>query len=149
NHNHLMALATAPNGPRRIVAPRTLGEQLVEAGRRAAFLSSGSPGQLLLQNPSPFAGWTIHRAFGAPSGLARKIESRFGRFPERPAGESNSAVDDYLERIAFDYVMPELDPQLLIMWSAEPDNTFHYWGVGSPQADAAIRANDARLGRVV
>ncbi len=149
NHNHLMALAAVPGGPRRVVAPRTLGEQLVESGRRVAFLSSGSPGQAMLQNPSPFAGWTIHRAFHAPNGLMRRVEARFGPMPERTSGEDAGAVDDYLERVAFELVVPELDPQLLVLWSSEPDNTFHYWGVGSPQAEAAIMANDARLGRVL
>lgn len=149
NHNHLMAIATAPNGPRRIVAPRTMGELLTEAGRRVAFLSSGSPGQALLQNPSPFAGWTIHPVFTAPNTLGGKVRKRFGDWPAKVSGQSAGAIDDHLERIAFEMVVPELDPELLVMWSCEPDSTFHYWGIGSPQAEAAIRANDARLGRVL
>ena len=148
-HNHLMAIATAPSGPRRIVAPRTLGEMLTEAGHGVCFLSSGTPGQALLQNPSPFAGWTVNRAFTAPNALGPRLRRRFGDFPAKVAGQSDGAMDDRLEQVAFEAAIPELDPKLLVLWSSEPDSTFHYWGIGSAQAEAAIRANDARLGRVL
>lgn len=149
DHSQLMAIATAPNGPRRIVAPRTLGEIMTEAGRRVAFLSSGTPGQALLQNPSPFAGWNLNAAFVTPNSLGSRVQKRFGAWPARVQGQAASALDDHLERIAFEMVLPELDPHLLVLWSCEPDFTFHHWGIGSPQAEAAIRANDARLGRVL
>lgn len=149
NHHHLMAIATAPNGPRRIVGPATMGELLTAAGKRVAFLSSGSPGQALLQNPSPFAGWSLHRAFSAPSRLGAQVVARFGAWPPPVRGENNAPTDDYLARVLFEMVLPEQDPQLLVLWSSEPDATFHRCGIGSPPADAVIRANDARLGRVL
>ena len=41
------------------------------------------------------------------------------------------------------YVLPEIEPDVVIMWLCEPDASQHARGLGSPEALDAIRGNDA------
>ncbi|HEV8634179.1 MAG TPA: alkaline phosphatase family protein [Chloroflexota bacterium] len=128
----------------RIVPPVTLGEALTAAGRRIAVVGSGSPGQTLLQNPHG-AGWTINRALRVPAALDAELERRFGPVPAGPLAQ----IDVHLQRIAIEHVLPALDPHLLVLWSGQPDSSLHRFGLGSPEVQAALRANDARLGELL
>ena len=130
----------------RILACDTLGDVLANSGYSLATVGSGSPGQTILQNPHG-AGWVINRAVRYPASLDTAIASACGPWPAR--GTPSQVVDDYLLDVAFDYVLPELDPTVMILWSCEPDVQLHGSGLGSPEVAAALRANDARLGRTL
>jgi arylsulfatase A-like enzyme len=54
------------------------------------------------------------------------------------------ATDTYLE-----YVEPELAPEVTILWFCEPDNSYHYRGIGSIENLTAIRHADAEFGRIL
>ena len=54
------------------------------------------------------------------------------------------ATDAYL-----DYVEPELAPEVAILWLCEPDNSYHYRGIGSAVNLAAMRHADAEFGRIL
>ena len=54
------------------------------------------------------------------------------------------ATDIYLE-----YVEPELAPEVTILWLCEPDNSYHYRGIGSAENLAAIRHADMEFGRII
>src|SRR6185295_18225646 len=84
-----------------------------------------------------------------PDELGFAIPIRLGAIPTRGAGQPVGAIDDYLLRAACEYVQPELDPAVMVLWSSEPDVSLHRHGLGSPQVEAAIGANDARLGRIL
>ena len=45
-----------------------------------------------------------------------------------------------------DYVLPDLKPDVVINWLAEPDHLQHAIGAGAPEARAAIRNNDREVG---
>jgi arylsulfatase A-like enzyme len=128
----------------RILPPTTLGEVLAAGGRRLAVFGSGSPGQTLLQNPHG-AGWTVNRALRVPSALDAELEGRFGPVPEAPLAR----VDAHLQRIALEHALPSLEPHLLVLWSGQPDVNLHRFGLGAPEVEAALRANDARLGELL
>ena len=134
----------AQNG--RILVCDTLGDVLAECGGSLATIGSGSPGQTILQNPHG-VGWVINRAVRYPASLDQAIVSACGPWPAQ--GSPSQVVDDYLLDVAFGYVVPELDPTAMILWSCEPDVQLHYSGLGSPEVSAALRANDARLGRTL
>jgi hypothetical protein len=51
--------------------------------------------------------------------------------------------------VLVDYVLPQLKPDLAVFWSSDPDTTYHYRGVGSPDSRAALRGADAAFGRVL
>jgi arylsulfatase A-like enzyme len=57
---------------------------------------------------------------------------------------NSHAVTCYL-----DYVEPELHPDVMLLWLSEPDESFHYCGIGAPEALGAIRHMDAEVGRIL
>lgn len=146
NHHHLFGL-----GERRgqIVCVPTLGAHLQRAGKQMGAVGSGSPGQTLLQNADPIGGWAINPGFCRPAELEREIPTRMGVMPRPGPRDSRGPLDDYLAKVACEYVVPELGPDVLVIWSGEPDVALHAFGLGSPEAEAAIRWNDTRLGRIL
>ena len=51
--------------------------------------------------------------------------------------------------IVTDYVLPELRPDLLIVWLCDPDNTQHGFGPGAPESLQSIREIDRGVGQIV
>jgi hypothetical protein len=50
----------------------------------------------------------------------------------------------FLER-----VLSELRPSVSLIWFNEPDTSFHYCGIGSPDSLAILRHVDAAFGRIL
>ena len=136
----------AVNSSGRIVPLATLPEALVAAGRRVVSMGSGSSGQVTMLDPER-AGTTVHILFTEPAALMETLTARIGPVPERriPVQEAN----DWLVRALTDYVLPEIDPDVVLIWLCEPDASQHAKGLGAPESDASIRGNDARLGRIL
>jgi len=130
----------------RIVPLTTLPEALVAAGRRVVSMGSGSTGQVTMLDPER-VGATVHILFTQPVALMETLTARIGTVPERhiPVQEAN----DWLVRALTDYVLPEMDPDVVLIWLCEPDASQHAKGLGAPESDASIRGNDARLGRIL
>jgi len=86
-------------------------------------------------------------AASQPAGVWDKLLSHCGPLPEyqRPAIDWISwAVNGYLE-----YVLPSIAPDVMLLWLCEPDETFHYHGIGSSQSLQTIRHVDAEFGRIL
>lgn len=130
----------------RILPVRTLAEALTEAGKQVVVLGSGSSGQAVLLDPER-AGQTIHVGFTQPEALMATLTERFGPPPTKTIPVN--AANDWLNAVLTDYVLPELAPDVAIMWQCEPDASQHAAGLGAPATLAAIRGNDARLGRLL
>jgi phosphonoacetate hydrolase len=130
----------------RILRMPTLAEALAAAGRRFVAMGSGSIGQAVLLDPER-AGTTIHTDFVQPESLRATIVERFGAAPAKVIPVQ--AAHDWLTNILLEYVLPEIEPDVVIMWLCEPDASQHAKGLGSPEARAAIQGNDARLGRIL
>jgi phosphonoacetate hydrolase len=148
NADDLAALVRARG---RLLALPTLAERLARAGLRYAVVSTASAGTSRIiaagaEPPHGFA-WTIHRGIGTSSEAADEIERRFGSVPAHAI--PRDATIDYAARVLTDHVLPRIDPDLAIFWSGEPDSTYHYRGVGSPEAAQAERAADAVVARVL
>src|SRR3546814_18924264 len=45
--------------------------------------------------------------------------------------------------------LPELAPDVMILWYCEPDNSYHYRGIGTDANLAALRHVDAEFGRIL
>jgi len=136
----------AANSDGRITPIITLPEALVAAGRRVVSMGSGSTGQVTMLDPER-AGTIIHLLFTEPASLMDTLVTRLGPVPERriPVQEAN----DWLARALTDYVLPEMAPNVVLMWLCEPDASQHASGLGAPDSEAAIRGNDARFGRIL
>ncbi len=130
----------------------TLGERLTGAGRRYASLSAGTPGGGRLINHSAQRDGSFRLAMRAPEaavpeGVQNSIFAAIGALPEyrRPASAwINWAVDSYLK-----WVEPEVRPDVMLLWLCEPDETFHYHGIGSPAALTSVRHADTEFGRIL
>lgn len=130
----------------RLLPLTTLAEAVAAAGKRVVVLGSGSTGQVALLDPER-AGTTIHVAFTEPEPLMATLTDRFGPVP--PKAIPVNAANDWLHGVLTEYVLPELAPDLAIAWFCEPDASQHAAGLGAVPSLEAIRANDARLGRLV
>jgi predicted AlkP superfamily pyrophosphatase or phosphodiesterase len=146
--DNLLRLAAARGG--RLLAPKTVSELLTEHGLRFVAISSGSTGQAFLLNPEVQRGdgVLINGGFEGgkraayPDHVSRDILSRFGA---EPTHEDQQALD-WTERILREYVLTELRPDVVFDWLTEPDGAEHEHGVGSPEAQAALRQCDRSIG---
>jgi hypothetical protein len=149
-HDHIQAAERAYRG--RFVSAVTLGDALAEHGRKLAVVSSGSAGTTHLLDPR--AAWHGHvrlcmsdwRA-SCPDRYAVEILRRFGPIP--PGAKPNVERIALQTRIALEAVLPEIEPDVLVMWFSDPDSTYHYCGIGSPESREAIRNVDRQFGRML
>jgi hypothetical protein len=130
----------------------SLGERLAASGRTLAVVSTGSTGSgWLLHHRAERLGqfrWLTHGAtHSTPADAWAEIESRFG--PPPAVAIPQTARLDHATSILLDYVLPAIDPDVAILWFTDPDYTYHYRGIGSPEARAALRGADQAFGRIV
>lgn len=133
------------NGGRVLRLP-TLAESLAAAGKRLVVMGSGTTGQITLLDPER-TGMTIHTGFTWPDSLMAALGARFGAPPAKAIPVV--AAHDWLTDVLLGYVLPEIEADVVVMWLCEPDASQHACGLGSPEAWAATRANDANLGRIL
>jgi len=143
------AISKAPGG---FIKMPTLGERLADAGRRFAALSAGTPGGGRLINHAAERLGSFRLAMRCPEATVpasalSEIFARIGPMPdyELPAMRWITwAVDAYLE-----YIVPEVAPDVMLLWLCEPDESFHFKGIGSDDSLATIRHVDAEFGRIL
>jgi arylsulfatase A-like enzyme len=148
DYRNLLSLGKLNRG--RVVEPKSLGEYLEAAGVRYVAVSSGSTGNALLLNPTaPYGiGSIINPGFenGArvafPDSLNAAILKRYGL---AQGGEGDSPLL-WVEKVLREYVLDTLRPQVIIDWMGRTDSAQHEFGVGSPQALAALRLVDQQVG---
>ena len=146
-----LAAAFARMGLGLIEAP-SLGQRLTAAGLRYASFSAGTPGGGRLINHSADEDGTFRFAMRQPAAAVpgdalERITARIGPMPEHqyPATAWVSwAVDAYLK-----WVEVEISPDVMLLWLCEPDETFHYKGIGSDESLTAIRHVDTEFGRIL
>lgn len=156
NYHNLLALDRATGG-RLLMAP-TLAERLHAWGRRLVGVSSGSTGSAFLLNPKAPAGigavvngyFDPGKTVAYPEPVSEAILSKLGPAPPKLAGGARyDASVAWAQRVLREYVLPELQPDVVINWLTEPDHSQHHVGVGSPDAREALRHDDAELARVL
>jgi len=130
----------------RILLLPTLAEALADAGKRLVVMGSGTTGQATLLDPERTA-TTIHTEFTSPAPLMATLSERFGMPPTKTIPVQ--AAHEWLTDVLLEYVLPDLAPDVVLMWLCEPDASQHARGLGSPEARAATRGNDTRLGRIL
>ncbi len=136
----------------RLVGVPVLGEILAGHGMQLAVIGAGTPGGTrMLHNKAERLGGlrlSLHRPDASVP--AERIAAAIDRLGPIPTHEIPSltwltyATDTYLE-----YVEPELAPEVTILWLCEPDNSYHYRGIGSTENLAAMRHADAEFGRIL
>jgi hypothetical protein len=146
-----IALAEARLGGQFLTAP-TFADALAKAGRTMAVVHSGSPGSTYAINPKVKENrhWTFS-VLGAkhtktPEAVLEVVE-RFGPLPPRNLPRFEEI--DYAERVLSEHVLPVLNPDVALIWFNEPDTSYHYRFLGSPETQAVMAHADAAFGRIL
>ena len=138
----------AKSGVPVLLAP-TLAEILARHSKEYVAIGVGTSGNAYLHNPTAedSGGATIHPTFTLPRNLHESLIDRFGLWP----GEQvpNTPRLAHAVRIMTEYVIPERDPAVALIWSSEPDKAQHASGVGSSLSDTAIKEADGQFGDVL
>ena len=135
----------------------TLGELLAARGLGYAAVGIGGMGNAFMQYPSAAetGGMSIHYKFTTPAHLHDEIVARFGPWPPGPdvdIGTMHDTIGGLMGRavdVLTEYVIEETAPSVSLLWCSEPDASQHPFGVGSRQADTAIKEADEQLGRLI
>lgn len=146
-----LAAALKAHGPNLVSVP-ALGDLLAGSGLTFAAISAGSPGNARFINPRAEAlgqaTYSVHGA-GASSPAARydDVVARFG--PPPAAAIPNLARCRYATDVLLGTILKEPLPDVALIWYSEPDISYHYRGVGSPESQAAITGVDRELARIL
>ena len=135
-----------------LVGVPVLGQILAAASRSLAVIGSGTPGgtRMLHHKAEEIGGFrfSFHRPDASvPKDRISAAIARCGPIPphEIPSLEWLTYATD----VFLDYVEPVLAPDVTILWYCEPDNSYHFKGIGSgPNLDALRRA-DQEFGRIL
>lgn len=140
-------MAMARGGESPLLRP-SLGERLAAEGRSFALVSAGTGGAARLLHPAAerlgLFRWNVEETEGR---LAEAMAERFG--PTPPHTVPNIPRLRYSAHILLEHVLPELRPDVTLVWLSEPDVSFHWGGLLAPHARDALRAADAILGEVM
>ncbi len=140
----LLAMAQGRESP--LLRP-SLGERLADAGRSFALVSAGTAGAARLLHPAAERlgqfRWNVEEDDTA---TAAAMRGRFG--PTPPHAVPNIPRLRHAARILLEHVLPELRPDVTLVWLSEPDVSFHWGGLLAPHAREALRAADAIVGQV-
>ena len=136
----------------KLVGVPVLGEILAGHGMQLAVIGTGTPGgtRILHHQAERLDGFRLSLHRPDASVPEQRIAAVIDRLGPIPAHEIPSltwlsyGTDVYLE-----YVEPELAPEVTILWFCEPDNSYHYRGIGAPENLTAIRHADAEFGRIL
>ena len=133
---------------RAILAPR-LDEVLRDAGLRFGAVNGNSAGTAALMLPDPAAGghWLFNphgRDSAAHPEAWDTVVARFGAPP--PAAVPLLDRTTWLGRVFAEQVLAAEDPDVALLWLAEPDTSMHYRGLGHADTLAALRIADAAVG---
>jgi arylsulfatase A-like enzyme len=129
-----------------------LSERLAAAGVSYAAVSTGSTGNALMQNlrAPTLGGVLVDSGFGDgrvayPTWLSDSILVRVGPSPGVDSGGAVVGIVNWVGRALRQVVLPVVRPRVLVYWMTEPDQSEHVYGLGSPEALAALRAADRNL----
>lgn len=142
---HLAALDMA-TGNRTIQAP-TLGDILDAHDKRLAIAATSSPGAGILWNRLH-----PHRVVNVNSDYGRadlaSLREKLGSVPP-PGPEHRAERQMYAARAVTDLFLHDEDNQVIVLWMNEPDASQHFYGLGAPEVDDAMRACDQALRHVL
>ena len=127
----------------------TLADILGRHGLEYVAIGTGTSGNAYQHNPNADAagGATIHPDFTLPRPLHAELASRFGDWPAQDL--PNTARLVHARRIMTEYILPERNPAVALLWSSEPDKTQHEDGVGLGRAPQALAEADAEFGELL
>ena len=140
--------AIAESGHKILLAP-TLADILSQQGQEYVAIGVGTSGNAYVHNPlaAQSGGATIHPEFALPTDLHGQLLERFAPWPEETL--PNTPRMAHAVRILTEYILPERNPAVSLIWSSEPDKSQHAAGVGSELSNQALKEADAQFRRIL
>ena len=144
----LDAVRSGPAG--RVLFVPTIGELLSDAGMTHVSVVGGTSGNAYVHFPEAAKvgrGGVIHPEFSLPADLGAAESEMLGPWPPKnvPAVERVERV----ARSACEFVIPEINPEVLFVWFPEPDTANHEYGINSEQSNRGLATADAGLSRIL
>jgi arylsulfatase A-like enzyme len=135
---------------REVLLVDTLADRVHRGGGKTVVVGSGSPGSAWLQHPRAVDCGEAVIADGVPSmrGFMDALRQRFGPLPSRSALPA-SRWTQYFTRVITQFVLPEVQPNLLVFWHTDPDHTAHARGYTAAECQQSLRDADANLGAIL
>ncbi len=136
----------------RFVEAEGLGCALAAAGRRLAVVHGGSAGsaRLVSHRAAEHGHWTFSIHGRDHTQTPQAVDAAVGRFGALPrSGGIKRAEADYATQVLTDLVLPDVAPDVALVWLSEPDTIYHYGGIGSADARTALAHVDACFGRIL
>ncbi len=133
---------------RVLLAPH-LGDLLGDRGLEMVGVCIGGTGNAFLHNPNVerVGGAIVHPEFTLPGSLQDELTSQLGPWPA--AGNPNGPRMAHAVRVLTEYVLPEREPAVTMLWFNEPDSSQHLAGVGSGLGDGSVRTADRHFGELI
>lgn len=78
-----------------------------------------------------------------------KLKDGVSTDPTDEGGSPYKGALAYMTNAYLEYVLPQKQPRLTLLWLRDPDSTQHNYGIGTANWHDALRANDALLGKIV
>lgn len=142
----LETLRSGRNG--RVLHGATLAERVIAAGGKTAVVSTGSPGQALLQHPEAGTNGGLVVNPALITGISRQLlEDSLGPMPPRTM--PNTAQNAWFTRVITDLLLPDPDIRFISFWHCDPDHTQHEYGTGHPETLRGVADADANLGAIL
>lgn len=150
NVGQLAAVTEAAHGA--LVTAPTIGGLLKAAGKSYMTVSTGTAGNARFLNPrARDQGLVAYSIMGEDaSSSAADFAGCVAAFGPPPAAAvPNTARCAYGAKLFLEHFLPKHQPDVAVLWLSEPDISFHYCGVGSPESLEALQAMDAIFGEVL
>lgn len=98
--------------------------------------------------PKLTPGVTLAPTNGDPTAVAPTLKLTDGVTTDPSQTQPNpwAAANEYLMRVFTEYVMPEHDPHVTVIWLRSPDSAQHAYGPGTAMAKLALHDQDRLLG---
>ncbi|MCC6455542.1 MAG: alkaline phosphatase family protein [Caldilineaceae bacterium] len=146
SYQHINALEEASGGYALLVP--SLGDLLAERNERVAVAGTSSSGASML--------WT-HRHLGrmvnvySTYGIADlyDLRDKLGEPPAKEQGAPQLSGQGYATAAVTQLFLSDPRNRVVVLWMNEPDTSFHYAGLGSPESIEALRKVDQCVGEIV
>jgi arylsulfatase A-like enzyme len=146
SYQHINALEEASGGHALLVP--SLGDLLAARGERVAVAGTSSAGAAML--------WThrhLSRMVNTNStyGIADlyDLRDKLGEVPPKEKGAPQLAGQLYATSAVTELYLSDPRNRVIVLWMNEPDTSFHYAGLGSPESIEALRMVDRCVGEVI
>jgi hypothetical protein len=126
----------------------SLAERLAPHGMSFALVSAGTAGAARLLHPAAERlgafRWNVEDTEGE---TAQRVVEALGKTP--PAAVPNIARVEFAGRVLLEHVLPQIKPDVALLWLSEPDVSFHWGGLRAEHTQRALKSADAVLGQIM